>query len=73
MQIDRLDHFVLTVADLDATIAFYQKVLGMTPVTFGEADHLGLFPRSRPESRRSVDLRPVTPAQTVALHRRLPG
>ena len=34
MQIDRLDHFVLTVRDIDATIRFYQRVLGMVPVTF---------------------------------------
>jgi catechol 2,3-dioxygenase-like lactoylglutathione lyase family enzyme len=31
-----LDHLVLTVADLDRTIAFYQRVLGMRPVTFGQ-------------------------------------
>jgi catechol 2,3-dioxygenase-like lactoylglutathione lyase family enzyme len=30
-----LDHLVLTVADIDRTIAFYQQVLGMRPVTFG--------------------------------------
>ncbi len=35
MQIDSLDHLVLTVADLDATCAFYQRVLGMQVVTFG--------------------------------------
>ena len=35
MQIERLDHFVLTVRDVDATISFYQRVLGMAPVTFG--------------------------------------
>jgi catechol 2,3-dioxygenase-like lactoylglutathione lyase family enzyme len=35
MQIDRLDHLVLTVADVDATVDFYQRALGMTPVTFG--------------------------------------
>lgn len=34
MQIDRLDHFVLTVADVETSIAFYQKVLGMQPVSF---------------------------------------
>jgi catechol 2,3-dioxygenase-like lactoylglutathione lyase family enzyme len=33
--IDRLDHLVLTVADIDATVAFYERVLGMEPVTFG--------------------------------------
>ena len=35
MQIDRLDHLVLTVADVDATIAFYTQVLGLQAVTFG--------------------------------------
>jgi catechol 2,3-dioxygenase-like lactoylglutathione lyase family enzyme len=36
MQLERLDHLVLTVADIDATIAFYERVLGMRAVTFGE-------------------------------------
>ena len=36
MQLDRLDHLVLTVADIDATCDFYTRVLGMTVVTFGE-------------------------------------
>ena len=35
MPISRLDHLVLTVADLDRTLAFYTTVLGMTEVTFG--------------------------------------
>ncbi len=34
MKIDRLDHIVLTVKDLDATCAFYSRVLGMEVVTF---------------------------------------
>ena len=34
--IDHLDHLVLTVADIDATIAFYTAALGMEVVTFGE-------------------------------------
>ena len=37
--ISRLDHFVLTVADIDRTVDFYQAVLGMTPVVFGEGRH----------------------------------
>ena len=37
MQIDHLDHLVLTVADVDATLDFYTRVLGMQLVTFGEA------------------------------------
>jgi catechol 2,3-dioxygenase-like lactoylglutathione lyase family enzyme len=35
MKIDRLDHLVLTVQDVDRTIAFYTEVLGMKPVVFG--------------------------------------
>ncbi|HET9973079.1 MAG TPA: VOC family protein [Streptosporangiaceae bacterium] len=33
--ISGLDHLVLTVTDLDQTAGFYQRVLGMRPVTFG--------------------------------------
>lgn len=35
MHIDRLDHLVLTVADIEATCAFYQRLLGMEVVSFG--------------------------------------
>ena len=34
MKIDSIDHFVLYVADVDATIAFYERALGMQAVTF---------------------------------------
>lgn len=34
MQIDRLDHLVLTVRDIEATCNFYQRVLGMDVITF---------------------------------------
>src|SRR3981081_3165036 len=36
MKIERLDHLVLTVADIERTCAFYTRVLGMEVVTFGE-------------------------------------
>jgi catechol 2,3-dioxygenase-like lactoylglutathione lyase family enzyme len=35
MKIDSLDHLVLTVRDIDASIAFYVDVLGMKAVSFG--------------------------------------
>jgi len=35
MQIDRLDHLVLTARDLNATIQFYTNVLSMHVITFG--------------------------------------
>lgn len=36
--IDSLDHLVLTVRDIDATVAFYERVLGMRAVQFTPAD-----------------------------------
>jgi len=36
MKIDRLDHLVLTVKDIAATIHFYTTVLGMQAETFGQ-------------------------------------
>jgi len=33
-----LDHLVLTVSDMDRTIAFYRDILGMTPRKFTPAD-----------------------------------
>ena len=35
MNIDRIDHIVLTVRDIEATCAFYSLVLGMDVTTFG--------------------------------------
>lgn len=34
MAVHALDHLVLTVVDLDATIAFYERALGMRAITF---------------------------------------
>ena len=33
--IDHLDHLVLTVANIEATVAFYRAALGMELITFG--------------------------------------
>ncbi|MBE3561567.1 MAG: VOC family protein [Ktedonobacteraceae bacterium] len=35
MQIDSIDHLVLTVRDIEVTCTFYSQVLGMQIVTFG--------------------------------------
>ena len=56
MKIDGLDHLVLTVADIDASIAFYVDVLGMEAVSFGAgrralafgAQKINLHPASAP-------------------------
>jgi catechol 2,3-dioxygenase-like lactoylglutathione lyase family enzyme len=36
MRVTAIDHVVLTVGDIDRTIAFYERALGMRAVTFGE-------------------------------------
>ena len=35
MTVSALDHLVLTVADIEASLRFYTQVLGMRPETFG--------------------------------------
>lgn len=36
MQVERIDHLVLTVKDIDKTVNFYMSVMGMKKVVFGE-------------------------------------
>jgi catechol 2,3-dioxygenase-like lactoylglutathione lyase family enzyme len=36
VQINRIDHLVLTVADIDRTVDFYSRALGMEKIEFGE-------------------------------------
>jgi len=36
LEVDHLDHLVIAVADPEATIAFYERTLGMRRVEFGE-------------------------------------
>jgi catechol 2,3-dioxygenase-like lactoylglutathione lyase family enzyme len=47
VRIDRIDHLVLTVEDLDRTIAFYVDVLGMSEATFGSGRKSLLFGSSK--------------------------
>jgi catechol 2,3-dioxygenase-like lactoylglutathione lyase family enzyme len=47
MDIDRIDHLVLTVADIQATLDFYRTVLGMEPVTFGGGRYALAFGRQK--------------------------
>ncbi|MDO5650927.1 MAG: VOC family protein [Moraxella sp.] len=36
MQVSHIDHLVLTVADIERSVEFYTKVLGMVAITFGD-------------------------------------
>jgi len=52
MQIEGLDHLVLTVADVGRTRDFYERVLGMEPVVFGEGRHACYKSRRMGRGRR---------------------
>jgi len=45
--IDRLDHIVITAWDVERTLAFYERVLGMTPVTFAGGRRALAFGRQK--------------------------
>lgn len=47
MQIDSLDHVVLTVTDLEKTCDFYVRVLGMQRITFGKGRTALAFGRQK--------------------------
>ena len=43
MEVSHLDHLVLTVKNIEITVDFYQRVLGMKPIQFGEGRLALLF------------------------------
>lgn len=45
--IDRIDHIVLTVADIDAASAFYRAALGIETVVFGQGRKALAFGRQK--------------------------
>lgn len=47
VELDRLDHFALTVRDVEQTCAFYEKALGMARVSCGEGRVALRFGRHR--------------------------
>jgi catechol 2,3-dioxygenase-like lactoylglutathione lyase family enzyme len=47
IRVDRLDHLVLTVADVEKSCAFYHRVLGMSVVVFGAGRKALAFGRQK--------------------------
>lgn len=47
MRIDRIDHFVLTVRDIDRSCDFYHRALGMQVVEFGQGRKALAFGRQK--------------------------
>ena len=80
MRIERLDHLVLTVADIGRTCAFYADALGMQVVTFGsdrKALAFGSQKINLHESGREVEPKAKKPtpgsARPLLHHRDAPG
>jgi catechol 2,3-dioxygenase-like lactoylglutathione lyase family enzyme len=67
MQIDRLDHLVLTVADIARTCEFYTRVLGMEVVRFGEGRTALKF------GRQKINLHPADAIPGLVADRPTPG
>lgn len=53
LKIDRLDHLVLTVADISKTCQFYEQVLGMETVIFGNNRYALRF------GQQKINLHPI--------------
>jgi catechol 2,3-dioxygenase-like lactoylglutathione lyase family enzyme len=67
MNIERLDHLVLTVADIDRTCAFYTRVLGMEVVHFGESRTALKF------GQQKINLHPVDRIPGLVADKPTPG
>lgn len=65
-QIDRIDHVVLTVADVDATCRFYTRALGMKRIEFGGRVALAF-------GRQKINLHRAGHEYEPKAHRALPG
>jgi len=62
MQIDRIDHLNITVADLDRSIEFYERVLGLKSERMGEGRAALLFGNQKIHLDLAGALRRLSPA-----------
>jgi catechol 2,3-dioxygenase-like lactoylglutathione lyase family enzyme len=67
MNILQIDHVVLTVKDISATVSFYERVLGMQHVIFEERYHALHF------GSQKINLHPAGNEYTPHAARPLPG
>ncbi len=67
MRIERLDHLVLTVADIDRTCAFYTRVLGMEVVKFGDGRTALKF------GQQKINLHPADNIPSLVADKPTPG
>ena len=67
MEIERLDHLVLTVRDIERSVAFYVQVLGMSEIRFGEDRRALAF------GRQKINLHPADAPVAPHAARPTPG
>ena len=67
MHLERLDHLVLTVADIGRTCAFYTRILGMEVVEFGEGRTALKF------GRQKINLHPADNIPGLVADKPTPG
>lgn len=72
IQLQRLDHLVLTVADIDITCQFYQTVLGCKIIQFAAADSSNRYALSIGEHQK-INLHKAADPFLPAAHSPLPG
>ena len=74
LKIDHLDHLVLTVRDMSVTCAFYETILGMDVITFGNENNRKALKEFEPKAQHptpgSADLCfiTLTPMADVVAH-----
>ena len=56
IKLERIDHFVMRVADVEATCGFYEKVLGMEVITFDGKD--GVVRKALRFGQHKINLHP---------------
>ena len=71
MKIERIDHLNITVADIDRSIAFYKKVLGMATETIAEGRAALLFGQQKIHLDAAGG--PMAMAGTMAGDKRMPA
>jgi catechol 2,3-dioxygenase-like lactoylglutathione lyase family enzyme len=67
MNIERLDHLVLTVADIERSCAFYTRVLGMAVVKFGNGRTALRF------GQQKINLHPADAVPGLVAEKPTPG